>query len=97
VIGQLRRMIASPEVIVATWKQMRGASPGLSGGEVREALVSFDAVWAELFPAEQSRIARLLIDKVVVLPTMVDVHLLIEGITTLVTEMRSAAVMAEAA
>jgi site-specific DNA recombinase len=71
----LRRVIASPEIIVATWKQMRAATPRLTEGEVREALVSFDEVWAELFPAEQSRIVRLLIDKVVVSPTRVDVRL----------------------
>jgi site-specific DNA recombinase len=97
VTGQLRRMIASPEIIVATWKQMRAASPRLTEGEVRETLVSFDEVWAELFPAEQSRIVRLLTDKVVVSLTSVDVHLLIDGFTSLVAEMRTLPVAAEAA
>jgi hypothetical protein len=40
---------------------------------------------------------RLLIDKVVVSPTRVDVHLLIEGFTSLVAEMRTLPVAAEAA
>jgi site-specific DNA recombinase len=97
VIGQLRQLIASPEVIVAAWKQMRATSPRITEREVREALVGFDEVWAELFPAEQSRIVSLLVDKVVVGPTMVDVHLLIKGLTALVTEMRNTAPAAEAA
>jgi site-specific DNA recombinase len=90
-------MIASPEIIVATWKQMRATSPRLAEGAVREALVGFDQVWTELFPAEQSRIVRLLIGKVVVSPTAVDVHLLIEGFSSLVAEMRSSTLTAEAA
>jgi hypothetical protein len=87
VIGQFRRMVASPEVIAATWKQLRGTAQ-LTENEVRATLVSFEEVWVELFPAEQQRITSLLIDRVVVFPTKVDVHLLIAGFTTLVTEMK---------
>ena len=90
VIGQLRRMVASPEVIAATWKQLRGTSQ-LTLNEVRATLVSFDEVWAELFSAEQQRIARLLIDRVVVFPAKVDLHLLTAGFTTLVAEMKGVA------
>ncbi len=88
VIGQFRQMVASPEVIAATWKQLRGTTSQLTENEVRAALVSFDEVWAELFPAEQHRITSLLINRVVVFPTKVDVHLMIAGFTTLVTEMK---------
>jgi site-specific DNA recombinase len=97
VIGQLRQMIGSPEIIVATWTQMRATSLRLTESEVREALVNFDEVWAELFQAEQSRIARLLIDKVVVSVTGVEVHLLVEGFSSLVGEMRTSPLAAEAA
>jgi site-specific DNA recombinase len=91
VIGQFRRMVASPEVITATCKQLRGTTSKLTENEVRGALVGFDEVWAELFPAEQQRITSLLIDRVVVFPTKVDVHLMIAGFTTLVTEMKGTA------
>ena len=53
VIGQLRRMVASPEIIAATWKQLRGTKLQLSENEIRAVLVGFDEVWAELFPAVQ--------------------------------------------
>src|SRR5688500_10202128 len=56
VIGHMRKMIASPEMVVATWKQLRRQTPNWTEDQVREALTSFDAIWAELFPAEQSRI-----------------------------------------
>ena len=63
----------------------------MTENEVRAALVGFDEVWAELFPAEQRRITSLLVDRVMVFPTKVDVHLLIAGFTTLVTEMKGLA------
>ena len=91
VIGQFRRMVASPEVIVATWKKLRGTPSQLTENEIRAALVGFDDVWSELFPAEQQRITSLLVDRVVVFPTKVDVHLLIAGFTSLVTEMKGLA------
>jgi hypothetical protein len=90
VIGQLRRMIAAPETIVATWKHLRRSQPKLPENVVRAALVDFGAMWDELFPLEKSRLTGLLIDRVVVSPTKVDVHLLIEGFASLATELRDA-------
>lgn len=87
VIGQFRRMVVSPEVIVATWKQLRGTPSQLTENEVRATLVSFDEVWSELFPAEQQRITSLLVNRVVIFPTRIDVYLLLAGFTSLVTEM----------
>src|ERR1700716_3705117 len=40
--GQIMRMVASPEVIVATWKQLRGTPAQLTENEVRAVLVGFD-------------------------------------------------------
>jgi DNA invertase Pin-like site-specific DNA recombinase len=97
VIGQLRRMIATPEVIVATWKQLRRRSSQWTERAVRDSLVSFDDVWAELFPVEQSRILNLLIGRVVVSPAKVDVHLRVDGLSSLVSDLRTSASTAEAA
>ncbi|MFZ2160514.1 MAG: recombinase family protein, partial [Bradyrhizobium sp.] len=91
VISQFRRMVSSPEVIAATWKQLRGSPSHLTENEIRAALVSFDEVWAELFPAEQQRITSLLVHRVVVFPTKVDVHLLMAGFTSLAMEIRGLA------
>lgn len=88
VIGQLRRMVAAPEVIAATWKQLRRTGSEWNENKVRDALVSFDELWEELFPAEQQRITSLVVQRVVIHSSKVDVHLLIAGFTTLVTEMK---------
>jgi hypothetical protein len=90
-VEPLLTVVVSPEVIAATWKQLRGTPSQLTENEVRGALVGFDEVWAELFPTEQHRIMSLLVDRVVVFPTKVDVHLMIAGFTTLVAEMNGLA------
>ncbi len=64
VLNQIRAMLQSPEIIVATWRAARQAIPDISERQVRDALQRFDELWAELFPAEQARIIQLLVQKV---------------------------------
>jgi DNA invertase Pin-like site-specific DNA recombinase len=87
VIDQVRILLRSPEIIVRTWRQARETLPELTEGEVRTALVEFEPLWDELFPAEQSRIVRLLVERVDVAADGIEVKLLIDGIGTLVTEL----------
>jgi hypothetical protein len=73
-VSQIRRLLSQPEMIVATWKQLKGAGSPIVESQVRDALLSFDKIWADLFPAEQSRIVQLLIDKVVLAHDRADIH-----------------------
>lgn len=97
VVDQVRRVLASPELIVATWKQMRAHMPGATERWVRDALVDFDQVWGELFPAEQSRILQLVAAKVVVDTAKVDVHLRVDGFASLIADLKGNGRIAEAA
>ncbi|CAA6605174.1 conserved hypothetical protein [Rhodospirillaceae bacterium LM-1] len=60
---------------------------GIAPSEVRKALKEFDALWDELFPAEQARILELLVEKVVVHLGDVELKLRIEGLASLVADM----------
>ena len=64
VIDQLRAMLGTPEVVVASWRAAQLECEGLQEDRVREALAALDPLWAELFPAEQARIIQLLIERV---------------------------------
>ena len=64
VIDQLRAMLGTPEVVVASWRAAQPECEDLQEDEVREALAALDPLWAELFPAEQARIIQLLIERV---------------------------------
>ncbi len=50
---------------------------------MREALERPDPLWDEVFPAEQARIVRLLVERVEVGPVGADIRLRVAGLTSL--------------
>jgi site-specific DNA recombinase len=87
VINQLRVLLRSSEIVLATWRAARKQMPRLTEAEVREAFWSFDPLWDELFPAEQARIVRLLVRRVDVGLAEMQVHLCPDGLTDLFGEL----------
>ena len=92
VIEQIRSLLLSPEIIVATWRAARKVNERISENDVRDALVEFVPLWAELFPAEQARIIELLVERVGISLTGIDLRLRIDGLTSLCNDLRVAAV-----
>jgi site-specific DNA recombinase len=91
-LGQVRRLLASPELVARTITgvhQEDSAAEGamLDEGEVIEALGALEPVWDELYPAEQARILRLLIQRIDVAPDGISVTLHAAGIRSLVAEL----------
>jgi site-specific DNA recombinase len=91
VVAQIRTAVQTPEIIVATWRAAKSAIKGLTERQVRDELHSFDVIWSELFPAEQSRLVQLLIDRVDISDKGADITLRIEGLTNLIQDLRTAA------
>ncbi len=91
VIAQIRTMVQTPEILVATWRAARKTIKGLTEREVRDELSRFDALWAELFPAEQARIVQLLVDRVDIAENGADITLRTEGLTSLMQDLRATA------
>jgi len=91
VIGQLRILLRAPEIIVQTWRTARKVDGTITEAEVRDAIERLDSVWGELFPAEQARIVQLLVERVDVGPTGLDIHLRTEGLTTLIGDLHAKA------
>jgi DNA invertase Pin-like site-specific DNA recombinase len=89
VIDQVRILLLSPEIIVQTWRSARKTIKGMTESEVRTALKSFHPLWNQLFPAEQSRIIELLVERVDVRTDRVDIKLRIAGVTSLIGELTS--------
>jgi site-specific DNA recombinase len=87
VIDQVRILLLSPEIIVQTWRSARKSAKGMTESDVRTALQAFDPLWNQLFPAEQSRIIQLLVERVDVLTDRVDIKLQIAGVTSLIDEL----------
>ncbi|MDG4591490.1 MAG: recombinase family protein [Defluviicoccus sp.] len=89
VVDQLRGLLRSPEIIVGTWRSARPEIEDLSETEVCEALLNLDPIWDELFPAEQARILQLLVERVDVHPDRLDLQLRVDGLQTLVADLRA--------
>ena len=56
--------------------------------DVVKTITDFAPLWDELFPAEQARIVRLLVERVDLAPTGLRVKLRAEGLQALVAELR---------
>jgi site-specific DNA recombinase len=97
VIDQIRSLLQTPEVIVQIWRAARKTNRNLAESQVRAALLEFEPLWNELFPAEQARIVELLVERVDVQPDRIDLRLRVEGLTSLCSELRSAGAHQEAA
>jgi len=87
VVNQVRALLRQPEVVVGTWLAARAEVPDLTEAETREALGSLDPLWEELFPAEQARIVRLLVERVEIGPAGADIRLRVEGLASLVRDL----------
>jgi len=66
VLAQIQATLTAPEVLIATWRacQRHPAGAALDEPQVVLAMQRIGAVWEQLFPLEQQRIARLLIERV---------------------------------
>ena len=91
VMSQVRALLRQPEIVVGTWLAVRREAPDLTEREVRDALQRLDPLWEELFPAEQARIVRALVERVVVGPAGADIRLRVEGLAGLVRDLTAMA------
>ena len=91
VIAQVRALLRQPEVVVGTWRAARGMDPGVTEQGVLEALERIEPLWDELFPAERTRIVRLLVDRVDIRADGAAVRLRLEGLGSLVRDLAAQA------
>ena len=86
VIGQLRAVFRQPEIVAGTAKAARQEDPEITTEDVREALQQLDPLWDELFPAEQARIVALLVERIDITATGLDLKLRADGLPGLARE-----------
>lgn len=84
---QVRALLQQPEIVVGTWRAARREAPDSAEGEVRDALHRLDPLWNELFPAEQARIVRALVERVIIGPDGADIRVRVEGLAGLVRDL----------
>ena len=88
VLEQMRRILRAPDMVAGVAERAARLDPSLDEAQVTVAMTRMDAIWEQLFPAEQQRIVRLLIDKVIVSPNDIEVRFRPNGIEMLAMELR---------
>ncbi|MBF0093851.1 MAG: recombinase family protein, partial [Alphaproteobacteria bacterium] len=81
VVGQMRRLLKAPEVRARVLREA-----DVPAATLAESLDRLDDVWTELFPAEQTRLIRLLVEQVDVSPEGAQLRLHAAGIKTVIAE-----------
>jgi hypothetical protein len=79
----VRRVLQSPEVVAAAIIEVQRLEADLDKQRVIEALQSIEVVWDELFPLEQARIVQLLVDRVTISTTGIQIDMKTLGMNQL--------------
>jgi len=87
VVQHIRSLLRTPEIAARAMEAARRNAPDIDEQDVVTALAGFDGLWESLFPAEQARIARLLIERVTVSADGLTVDLRTEGLGPVIREM----------
>ena len=93
VVAQVRHLLRTPAIISRTWAAGKHVVE-LPERDVVKTVAEFAPLWDELFPAEQARIVRLLVERIDLAPDGMQVRLRAEGLETLVAELQSREVKA---
>jgi hypothetical protein len=88
VLGQVRRLLAAPELVARTWATAKREEDEITQREVTVLLADFATVWDELFPVEQARIMQLQVERVDVLTDALEVRIRAEALASFVSELR---------
>ena len=83
VLDQIKGIRREPEVLSHTVREACSMEAGLDEADAINALRTIEEVWDELFPAQQSKIAHTLIQRITVRPDGVTIDLGGRGIEAL--------------
>ncbi len=87
VIGQVRALLRAPEIRARAERM----APQIAAADLHAALDRFEAVWDELFPAEQARLLQLLVERVSISPDGADLRLRAAGLASVVADIAAQA------
>jgi site-specific DNA recombinase len=88
VLEQLRSLMRAPALLSDAIAHAKRRDATLNEAKVTVAMNRLDAIWAQMFPAEQTRMIRLMVEKVIVSPKQLEVRLRANGIERLILDMR---------
>jgi len=97
VIKHVVAALQSPESIQSVWDEIRKQHPDIDEGHVLLAMRNMGEMWSEMFPQEQIRIVRLLIERVQITDSAIEIDWLHSGWLQLACELAPNSIGAELA
>jgi len=91
VVQHIRQLLRSESIAKQTANAINDLDDPMDEAQVSVAMTRIDAIWEQLFPDEQRRIVQLLVDKIIVTLTNIDVRLKTNGIEQLALEVTDSA------
>jgi hypothetical protein len=88
VVQQMRLILRAPDLKTRVAKLMTAMDAQVDEAKICIAMLQIDKVWDQLFPAEQERIVRLLLKKVVVTLHTVELQFRPNGLERLAVELK---------
>ena len=88
-LEQLRSLLRSPQMLAEVVPKAIRLDPSLDEAQITVGLMRLDEIWDELFPVEQHRIVSLLVEKILVSPTELEVRLRANGIERVLLELNT--------
>lgn len=92
VLNQLRSLMRAPDILRGVVAKAIAFDSSIDEAKVTVAMLKLDQIWDQLFPPEQTRIIKLMVEKVIVSPNDIELRLRANGIERLVLELRQPAV-----
>lgn len=86
-IDQVRAVLRQPEIIAGAWDAAKSQCREITLNEARIALQQFDPLWDELFPAEQTCIIVLAVERVDIGTDAINVRTRIDSLAELAQEL----------
>jgi site-specific DNA recombinase len=80
VLLQLQSLLETPDIVARVWCMARESDPDITESAVNQRLKNILTLWDELFPAEQERLMRQLLERVVVKADGIEIILHQEGL-----------------
>jgi site-specific DNA recombinase len=95
VTQQIVNALSAPHLVQAVWDQIRAMCSDLTEPEVVLPMRNLGALWRELFPVEQCRLAQLLIERVVIADGGLEIIWRDQGWSELASELMPGTIGAE--
>lgn len=88
VISHLKTIFETPQILVEVWRKVSKQNKNFSEEDLQDSLQKLGSFWDYLFPAEQRRIAHLLIHRVIVGAQGIDIEYRASGFECIIEDLQ---------